>query len=224
MEQPRIDGDWLSRQLWVPAVLVAIAVVVILTFALQHKAEVTEVAAAQTLPSNTTVLNTSDPNTTPTPEKSSPGTQPLDSTASADTAAPSSTEARNEEKLTCNVWATKLLNMSPEKRDEYAQQATEKAYEQVGSDILTNTAAGENNKYLLVSTTPEHEAELREFASGFVRAKSVRVNLCAQGFDEIQFLVRYDDGIHQKLLKRVKPSLEETLHYFAQTQEARPEP
>jgi hypothetical protein len=97
------------------------------------------------------------------------------------------------------------------------------AGEKLGPGILFASAAGESNKYLLLVATPENEATLREFGSAMVRSKETRTTLCLEGFDEVQFLVRYGDGDSQKLVRRFKPSFQETFDYLRQTPLARPE-
>jgi hypothetical protein len=75
-------------------------------------------------------------------------------------------------------------------------------------------AAGEDNKYLLFSSSPENESVLMQIASFALSSESegVRANYCVQGFAEVQFIVRGDDG-SQRLLRRYKTSFQETWKY-----------
>ena len=72
----------------------------------------------------------------------------------------------------CNLLATNKMGVSAQAREEYAEQATQKAAEKMGPDVIYNTAAGDNNRYLLMAAPPEHEGELNGYALAMANSQT----------------------------------------------------
>jgi hypothetical protein len=131
--------------------------------------------------------------------------------------------ANEKDAEACNLFGTNKMGVSAQARKEYADKATQNAQEKIGPDVLYDSAAGDNNRYLLIAAPPEHEYELNGFAAAMANSKSIRADLCLKGFSEVQFIVRYGDGYNQNLVKRIRLSFKETARYAMQVGGARPE-
>jgi hypothetical protein len=131
--------------------------------------------------------------------------------------------AAEKDSEACNLLGTKM-GYSAQARKEQAEKATQNAYDKLGPDIIYDSVGGDNNRYMLIAATPQHESVLEALAAAMVDSKSTRAGLCAQGFSEVQFIVRFDDGVNQKLIKRVRLSFHESMRYSLQTAGATPEP
>jgi hypothetical protein len=100
-------------------------------------------------------------------------------------------------------------------RTAFAVDASNNMDRTLGMDTVYAITAGENKEYLLFSTSPGNENVLRQLASEMLSSKSIRANLCVQGFAEAQFLIR-DDNNNQRLLRKYKTSAKETWRYIGQ--------
>lgn len=109
-----------------------------------------------------------------------------------------------------------------EDRKGVAERITKVADNHLGPGVVFVSAAGDKSNYLLLAAAPGNEKSLRFFGAKVVETRKDRAELCADGFDEIQFIVRYDDGMNQRLVKRVRLDFNETERYMSQTTGARP--
>ena len=109
-----------------------------------------------------------------------------------------------------------------EDRKGVARRIMEVADNHFGPGVVFASAAGAENNYLLLAAAPENERSLRFFGAKNVQTIRDRAQLCADGFDQVQLIVRNDDGVNQRLVKRVVLDYDEAKRYMSQTTGARP--
>lgn len=96
---------------------------------------------------------------------------------------------------------------TPQARKEVAERMTKVADKDFGPGVVFVSVAGTDdgkviNDLLLVAVAPRNEKSLRVFGANLLDTNRMRGKLCADGFDQVRLIVRADDGVNERLVKR----------------------
>jgi len=95
-------------------------------------------------------------------------------------------------------------------RREFASDMAANGIQTMGPGMLGVTTGGDDDEILLFSAPPENAETLRNLAVEVRSRLSDRLNFCAQGFAEIQFIIR-DNDMNQRLVTKWEPDFDEAM-------------
>lgn len=82
-------------------------------------------------------------------------------------------------------------------------------------NFIDTSAGGENDKYLIYTASPDHEAVLRKAMLDTEKTPEMLSHLCLHTFAGVRFIIRDSDG-KQTLLKEIPTNFTDAKRFFAQ--------